>query len=91
MSGKNIIFNDKKFKKRDFHRNKKPFKIDDIDFNKVLVSKEEPYRINDPILLDIVTTMLLDFYAQCVLKLLFMLNFSIILKQCLLRSVIKSF
>ena len=62
MSGKNIIFNDKKFKK-DFHRNKKPFKIDDIDFNKVLVSKEEPYGISDPILLDIVTTMLLDIYA----------------------------
>ena len=60
MSGKNIIL---KFKKRDFHRNKKPFKIDDIDFNKVLVSKEEPYGISDPILLDIVTTMLLDIYA----------------------------
>ena len=41
MSGKNINFEDKKIKKQDFHKNKKAFKIDDIDVNKILVSKEE--------------------------------------------------
>ena len=38
MSEKNIIFNDKKVKKCDFYRNKKLFKIDYTDINKVLVS-----------------------------------------------------
>ena len=43
MSGKNVKFGDKKIKKSDFHKNKKKAKIDDIDVNKILVSKEEPY------------------------------------------------
>ena len=43
MNGKNINFDDKKVKKSDFYENKKVIKIDDIDFNKTLVSKEEPY------------------------------------------------
>ena len=43
MSGKNIIFNDKKINKSNFYKNKKLFKIDDIDINKILVSKKEPY------------------------------------------------
>ena len=42
-SGKNVKFGDKKIKKSDFHKNKKRAKIDDIDVNKILVSKEEPY------------------------------------------------
>ena len=41
MTGKNIIFNDKKINKNDFYKNKKQFKIDDIDVNKILVSKKE--------------------------------------------------
>ena len=32
-----------KIKIRDFYKNKKVTKIDDIDVNKILVSKEEPY------------------------------------------------
>ena len=43
MSEKNINFGEKKIKKSDFYKNKKAFKIDDIDVNKILVSKEEPY------------------------------------------------
>ena len=43
MSGKNINFNDKKIRKSDFYKNKKAFQIDDIDVNKKLVSKKEPY------------------------------------------------
>ena len=41
MSEKNINFDDKKFKKRDFYKNKKITKIDDTDVNKILVSKKE--------------------------------------------------
>ena len=43
MSGKNVNFGDKKIKKSDFYKNKKVTNIDDIDANKILVSKEEPY------------------------------------------------
>ena len=43
MSGKSIIFDNKKIKKSKFYKNKKLFKIDDIDVNKILVSKKEPY------------------------------------------------
>ena len=43
MSGKNINFDNKKIKKSDFYKNKKVTKIDDIDINKILVSKKEPY------------------------------------------------
>ena len=44
MNGKSINFNDKKIKKSDFYnKNKKIFNIDDIDVNKILVSKKEQY------------------------------------------------
>ena len=43
MSGKSIIFDNKKVNKNNFYKNKKLFKIDDIDINKMLVSKREPY------------------------------------------------
>ena len=43
MSGKNINFEDKKFLKSDFYKNKKINSIDDIDVNKILASKKESY------------------------------------------------
>ena len=43
MSRKNLNFDDKKILKSDFYKNKKIAKIDDIDVNEILVSKEEPY------------------------------------------------
>ena len=43
MTGKNIIFDDKKINKSNFYKNKKLPKIDDIDVNKVLISKKETY------------------------------------------------
>ena len=45
MSGKSINFDNKKIKKSYFYNNKskKIFNIDDIDVNKILVSKKEPY------------------------------------------------
>ena len=47
MCGKNTVFNHKeisfhKNKQSNFYKNKKPFKIDDVDVNiKILVSKRE--------------------------------------------------
>ena len=43
MSGKNINFGEKKIQKSEFYKNKKVNSIDDIDVNKILVSKKEPY------------------------------------------------
>ena len=43
MSGKNIIFNNKKINKSNFYKNRRLFKIDDIDIDKIPVSKKEPY------------------------------------------------
>ena len=44
MSGKNINFDDKKIKKGDIYKSKKAFRIDEVDTNKILVSKKEPYN-----------------------------------------------
>ena len=43
MSGKNIIFDDEKINKSSFYKGKKLFDIYEIDVNKILVSKKEPY------------------------------------------------
>ena len=45
MSGNNITFDNKKIKTSDFYNNKykKIFNKDDIDVNKILVSKKEQY------------------------------------------------
>ena len=43
MSRKNIHFDDKKIRKSEFYKNKKVFRIDEIDVNKILVSKKESY------------------------------------------------
>ena len=41
MSWNNINFDDKKIKKGQFYKNKKVFQIDDVDINKIVVSKKE--------------------------------------------------
>ena len=47
MSGKSIKFGDKEIKKSSFYKNKKSFKAEDIDVNKILVSlKKEKYGKN---------------------------------------------
>ena len=43
MSGRNINFDDENISKSSFYKNKKLFNIYDIDVNKILVSKKEPY------------------------------------------------
>ena len=43
MSGKSINFDDKKINKSNFYKNKTLFRPDDIDANKILVSKKESY------------------------------------------------
>ena len=66
MNGKSINLNDKKIKKTEFYQNKKTSNIDDIDVNKVLVSKKEQYGENNSFmftLLDIMIMMLFDHYV----------------------------
>ena len=43
MGGKNINFDDKKFKRSTFYKNKAINDIEDIDVNNILVSKKEWY------------------------------------------------
>ena len=50
MNQKNINFDDKKIKKTELYKYKKVFNIDDIDVNKILVSKKEPYDKNDSLI-----------------------------------------
>ena len=44
MSEKTINFGDKKINKKDFYNNKKQFNIEDIDINKILISKFKTYE-----------------------------------------------
>ena len=51
MNGKDINFDDKKnFKKWLLQKKQKIFNIDDIDVNKILVSKKEPYGKNNSLI-----------------------------------------
>ena len=47
MSGKNIKFDDKKVKKKWILQKQKSSSIDDIDINKILISKKESYGTNN--------------------------------------------
>ena len=49
MSGKSINFDNKNIKKSDFYKNKKLLKIEDIDINKIFVSKKESYGAKNAI------------------------------------------
>ena len=42
-NGKNINFDDKEIRKKIFYKNKKVFQTDNIDVNKILVSKKGTY------------------------------------------------
>ena len=61
MSGKSINFEDKKINKSNFYKNRKLFKIDHIDINKIMVSKNESYGRNTS--LGIMMMMLYVFYV----------------------------
>ena len=62
MSTKNINFDDKKILKSEFYKNIKIFQIDNIDVNKILVSKKEPYGTKNALKYFMIM-MLLDHYA----------------------------
>ena len=76
MNGKNINFDNKNIKKSDFYnKNKKIFNIDDIDVNKILVSKKNNMVniIHLNTLLGIMVTMLFDHYTYFFHKLQYIL------------------
>ena len=49
MSGKSINFDNKNIKKSDFYKSKNLLKIEDIDINKIFVSKKESYSTKNAI------------------------------------------
>ena len=65
MSGKSINLDDKKINKSNFYKNKELFNLNDIDVNKILISKKESYctKIHLNTSLDIMMMMLLDHYV----------------------------
>ena len=65
MSGKSINFEDKEISSSNFYKNKKPFKIEGIDINDILVSKKGSYGKKTLLntLLDIMMMMSLDHYV----------------------------
>ena len=65
MNGKSMNFGDKKINKSNFNKSKRLLKIDDIDVNKILVSKKEPYgkKAHLNTLLDIMIMVTLDHYV----------------------------
>ena len=65
MSGKSIHFEDKKINKSNFYKNKKLFQTEDIDINKILVSKKNhmAQKIHLNVLLDIMMMMSLNLYV----------------------------
>ena len=65
MSGKSINFDDKKINKSNFYKNKKLFNLNDIDVNKILVSKKESYGTKDLLkyFIGYMMVMLLDHYV----------------------------
>ena len=65
MSGRSINFDDKKINKSNFYKNKKLFSLNDIDANKILVSKKNHMvqKIYLNTALDIMMMMLLDYYV----------------------------
>ena len=65
MSGKSIKFDDKKINKSSFYKNKKLFSLNDIDINKILVSKKNHMvqKIRLDTSLDIMMVILLDHYV----------------------------
>ena len=86
MSGKNRNFDNKKIKtKTEINKNKKLFQIDDVDVNKILISKKEPcvQRIHLNTLLDTIRIMLLDPCVQRFHKWEAMLIKLMKMQQCL--------
>ena len=65
MSGKSINFDDKKINKSNFYKNKNLFSLNDIDVNKMLVSKKESYGTKDLLkyFIGYMMVMLLDHYV----------------------------
>ena len=66
MSGKSVNFGDKKISKSNSYKNKKLFKIENIDADKILVLKKESHGKKNSFkyyTLDIMMMMLLDHYV----------------------------
>ena len=85
MSGKTINFDDKKINTSSFYKNKKLFSLNDIDVNKILVSKKESYGTKNS------SKYFIGYNDGDVIRPLSILNTLIVIRQCLLRLVIISY
>ena len=90
MNEKNIIFDHKKINNSNFYKNKKLFNIYDIDIDKILISKKEPYGKKSSIKHyrgynhdDVFKTLCINLP-----QIIEFLSTLIVIKQCLLRLMI---
>ena len=92
MSGKSINFEDKKINKSNFYKNKQLFKIEDIDVNKILVSKKDSYGTENSLKYFITYNDDNAIRSLCMkFRQMVMLNVLIVIRQCLLRLLIISY
>ena len=70
MTTNNVAFNDRKMRKSIFYTTKRLFNMDDIDFNKTLIFKKEPYekKIHLNTSLNMIIMIISVHYVKCFLK-----------------------
>ena len=90
MSGKSINFYDKKINKSSFYKNKNLFSLNDIDVNKILVSKKESYGAKNSLKYFIGYNDGDVIRPLCILlpQMIAMLNTLIVIRQCPLIVII---
>ena len=94
MTGKSINFDDKKIGKSDFYKkNKKIFNIDDIDVDKILISKKEPYGKNNALkyFIGYNDDVIRPLFITLPQRIFFMLENLVKMQHCLLELIISSF
>ena len=93
MTGKSINFDDKKIGKSDFYKkNKKIFNIDDIDVDKILISKKEPYGKNNALkyFIGYNDDAIRPLFIRLPQMIFFMLKNLVKMQHCLLELIISS-
>ena len=93
ISGKNINFKNKKNQQKQFLQKRKPFKIEGIDINNIRVSKQESYGEKNPVKYFIGHNDDGVIGPLCIRlpQMIGYVNVLIVIRQCLLRSLIRSY
>ena len=93
MRGNKVNFDDNNNEKSVFYKNKKPFQLVDIDVNKILVSKKEPYGKNNALkyFIGYNDDAIRPLFIRLPQMIFFMLKNLVKMQHCLLELIISSF